>query len=369
MNKLLKGIKFIPTFVLMLLVVGVSTGNFAYAALTLDENSIVSDTTITVTPATASAITIGAAAGTGNITVGSSTAAQSVLIGNGVNTAAQTVSIANGASAANTTVNIMSGVGTAGAGTINIGNNTRVTTIDIANVAPAAARTITIAGGDSAQNDTLDIFPDAPSANTQTFNLFTGTATGGTQTVNILSGTGGTKTLNLATGNSAKTVNIATGTTANTVNIATGAAANVITIGSSSGGVRYYEETEDTAGDNVITAAETGKVFYMGTAGEDQTLPTPADGLVYRFVVSANVSTTDMKIQGPEADATDDVIYGSVTVAGETVACSAEDTLTFVAETNEALPGDWVELRSDGTNWYISGQVATASAFTCTDVD
>jgi len=149
----------------------------------------------------------------------------------------------------------------------------------------------------------------------------------------------------------------------------TGAAGSILSIGNSTVGLIYYEETEATAGDNTLTAAESGKTLYMGTAGEDQTLPAPADGVWYKFVVSANVATTNMLIQGPAADATDDVIYGSVTVAGVVTLCSAEDTLTFVAETNEAIPGDWVELRSDGTNWYISGQVSTASAFTCTDAD
>jgi hypothetical protein len=131
----------------------------------------------------------------------------------------------------------------------------------------------------------------------------------------------------------------------------------------------YKEETEDVAGDNVLTAAESGKTLYMGTAGEDQTLPAPADGVVFRFVVQENVATTNMVIQGPAADASDDIIYGSVEVAGSVVLCSAEDTLTFVAETNEAIPGDYVELRSDGTKWYLSGHVSTASAFTCADAD
>ena len=185
-----------------------------------------------------------------------------------------------------------------------------------------------------------------------------------------IGGTAQTGTITLGSSSGTNTVEIGVGAGANTVNIATaGAAASVVSIGSANGGLRYFEETEDVAADNTLTASESGKTLYMGTAGEDQTLPVPADGVWYRFVVQANVATTNMTITGPAADATDDVIYGTVTVAGVVTLCSAEDTLTFVAETNEAIPGDWVELHSDGTNWYISGQVATASAFTCTDAD
>lgn len=119
-----------------------------------------------------------------------------VNMANGVNSTAQTVNISNGASAANTTLNLMSGVGTAGAGVINLGNNTRVTTLDLCDIAPAAARTINIAGGDSAQNDTVNILAGAPSAGTQTINILSGVATGGTQV------------MNLGTGTSAKAINI-----------------------------------------------------------------------------------------------------------------------------------------------------------------
>jgi hypothetical protein len=49
---------------------------------------------------------------------------------------------------------------------------------------------------------------------------------------------------------------------------------------------------------------------------------------------------------------------------GAGVACSAEDLLTLVA--NQSIPGDWLELRSDATNWYLHGMVDVAAGFTCT---
>ncbi|MDQ7780261.1 MAG: hypothetical protein RDV41_11240, partial [Planctomycetota bacterium] len=154
--------------------------------------------------------------------LGTGTAGNAINIGTGANTVAQTISIGNGASAANSTVNILSGVGTLGAGALALGNNTRVTTIGIGNVAPAAARTITIAGGDAAVNDTVNILAGAPSLNTQTLNVMSGVATGGTQTVNILTGTGGTKNLNLGTGASAKTITMGNTTLATSLALRTG---------------------------------------------------------------------------------------------------------------------------------------------------
>ena len=85
----------------------------------------------------------------------------------------------------------------------------------------------------------------------------------------------------------------------------------------------WFIQTDVTTGNVTATAAMTNTTFYLGTAGRTITLPTPANGLVYRFVVSANVATTNMVVQGPAADATDDVIYGAVTVAGALLACSA----------------------------------------------
>ena len=60
------------------------------------------------------------------------------------------------------------------------------------------------------------------------------------------------------------------------------------------------------------------------------------------------------------------IFYGSLEVAGAVVLCSAEDSVNFV--NTAELPGDWIELHSDGTNWYLSGQAGTAGGLTCTQV-
>ena len=199
----------------------------------------------TIIGAATTTYTLGAAASTGLITLGLSTAGQNIDIGSGVNASAQVITIANGASAANTTLNIMSGIGTSGAGVIAFGNNTRVTTVGICDIAPAAARTVTICGGDGAQNDTLAIMSDNPSANTQTVTVLGGVPTGGTQVLNLLTQTGQAGTVNVATG----------AAMANTIAIG-GTGANVISLGSS-----------QTAGSVDIGAAMTGGTINIGGTG------------------------------------------------------------------------------------------------------
>lgn len=210
-------------------------GTLTAAGTTLIEGGTgtgVGTAAITMLSGTTGDIQIGSVAHTGALYLGVSTAGDTVNVASAINTGAQMVNIANGASGANSTVNILSGVGTAGAGVLALGNNTRVTTIGLGNIAPAAARTITIAGGNSAQNDTVNILDGNPSANAQTVSILSGTPTGGTQVLNLGNQTTHAIGINIGSGTGAATVAIANGAAANTVNIATGAAAQSVTVGS-----------------------------------------------------------------------------------------------------------------------------------------
>lgn len=177
-------------------------------------------------------ITLNAATGNGTkaINIGNGVDGNTITIGNGINTSSQEIDIANGASAANTTVKIMSGIGTAGAGTLNIGNNTRITTADFANIAPAASRTTTVAGGTvaiAAVTDTLNLGTGGATTNAnsiKTVNINTGTVATGQVLTNIASGTitSGTHTTNLVSGNAAAgtvALNIMTGTGTKTLSV------------------------------------------------------------------------------------------------------------------------------------------------------
>lgn len=132
------------------------------------------------------------------------------------------------------------------------------------------------------------------------------------------------------------------------------------TTGAFSGAVTALRSVVAPAGDATLTAAQSGSIVKMNTAGQDVTLPTATAGLHYRFVVTAAVATTNMTIVAAPAD----TIEGTLIVAGAVVDCDAADIITFVIDGENI--GDFVDLYSDGTSWLIgeSGTL-TASKMTC----
>lgn len=110
-----------------------------------------------------------------------------------------------------------------------------------------------------------------------------------------------------------------------------------------------------------LTAADSGKVFILGAAiGAAITLPGVAmAGFKAKFITGLAFATTDWTIV-----AATNVIQGSVIVNSTHVAGSNENTISFVASA-ESL-GDWVEIVSDGTNWYVNGSGVTTGSITLT---
>jgi len=108
---------------------------------------------------------------------------------------------------------------------------------------------------------------------------------------------------------------------------------------------------------NVITAAESGKTFYLALAnGFTSTLPAPALGLRFRFIVTIAPTTAYIITTNGGAD----ILFGMMEERAGTagVAGAAQDTFNFVA--NNAIIADWVEFWSNGTNWYYHGMVNVA---------
>jgi hypothetical protein len=122
--------------------------------------------------------------------------------------------------------------------------------------------------------------------------------------------------------------------------------------------------TEAVITTNPITAAESGKTFFLELAtGFVSTLPAPAIGLRYTFVVktapsggSYTVVTTSSAniIKGQQ--------FSSAGDAGDSG--TADDTITFVD--GQSVAGDRVEVISDGTSWfaYAFSDVAAGITFT-----
>jgi len=106
----------------------------------------------------------------------------------------------------------------------------------------------------------------------------------------------------------------------------------------------------------VLTAADSGKVFFLVQAGAARTATLPAleNGLNFRFILMT-AAANHWSIA--TAQAADDFV-GSVVSADGGAGDSAADSDTvvrFVGGT--AAVGDQIELECDGTDWYIRGSM------------
>jgi len=111
-----------------------------------------------------------------------------------------------------------------------------------------------------------------------------------------------------------------------------------------------------------LTAAQSGlNVLLNAAAGFAITLPAVTLGVNFRFTVAAAFATTNFTIITP---ALANLIFGGATVAGADVPADAEDTISFVATAE--LKGDFVDLWSDGTSWFVNGRGTTAGSITFT---
>lgn len=133
-------------------------------------------------------------------------------------------------------------------------------------------------------------------------------------------------------------------------------------------GPLFTQATETVAATNVITAAESGKVFFLSHATEFvSTLPAPAAGLRYTFIVAnAPESASYTIVTNSSANVILGQVYSSdLDAAGnadfETSGC---DTITFVDA--KSVVGDRVEVYCDGTNWFVYCFCSVFDAITLT---
>jgi hypothetical protein len=126
--------------------------------------------------------------------------------------------------------------------------------------------------------------------------------------------------------------------------------------------------TETVTATNVLTAAESGKTMFLSSATEFvTTLPAPAAGLRFRFIVAAapsgasytivtNSSANIIKGLGLSSD-----LNAASDVDFETSGC---DTISFVD--SKSVAGDCVDLDCDGTNWFARAFCTAFDAITFT---
>ena len=114
---------------------------------------------------------------------------------------------------------------------------------------------------------------------------------------------------------------------------------------------------------NVLTAADSGKTFALkAAAGFVTTLPAHQAGLNFRFIVqTAPTSNGYTVVAHANNQAT---IFGHAVerAGGAGVAGASEDNCILVA--NQSIVGDWVDVISDGTNWYVNAFVDVSAGIT-----
>lgn len=127
---------------------------------------------------------------------------------------------------------------------------------------------------------------------------------------------------------------------------------------------RQVTLSETLTAATTLTAEDSSKSFILNAAaGAQITLPAVATsaGFKYRFTVGALFATTAWTVKAASA-----VINGGAIVNSVFVASANRNTITF-AHAADTI-GDFVELECDGTNWYVSGNGASAGAITFTTV-
>jgi len=128
-----------------------------------------------------------------------------------------------------------------------------------------------------------------------------------------------------------------------------------------SGGVELQSRTPEVvslAAATTLTAAQSGSIVALtGVVGYAVTLPAPAAGLSYKFIVQDLFATTDWVITSASAD-----MYGTVMELSTTQLVAGATTINLELGTDTI--GDWIAVESDGINWYVSGAMAQALSVT-----
>lgn len=122
-------------------------------------------------------------------------------------------------------------------------------------------------------------------------------------------------------------------------------------------GKRKYVALPSTGTTN-ISASQSGSIFTMqqATANTTINLPSPASGLYYKFLV---IATSDGS-HTQAITATGAILKGSIIGPGgadtDNLLLTGSTVLTLSATAVNVKAGDFLELDSDGTSWFVNGR-------------
>jgi hypothetical protein len=130
------------------------------------------------------------------------------------------------------------------------------------------------------------------------------------------------------------------------------------------GAITGLETVTTLTAASTLTTAQSNTIFFLSSATEFvTTLPAPAAGLMYTFIVGAAPSGASYTVV---TSASANIIKGQAVnaagVAGDTG--TADDTISFVDA--QAVAGDQVTVISDGTSWFAKAFCAVAAGVTFT---
>ncbi len=123
--------------------------------------------------------------------------------------------------------------------------------------------------------------------------------------------------------------------------------------------------TEVVTAANVITPAENGATYFLALVGGfASTLPAPAMGLQFHFIVQI-APTTSYTIIAPSSAT---ILYGNSqsSQGGASGIGTGEATFAFVG--NQSAIGDYADFISDGTNWYVRSGTNLDAGITIADL-
>jgi hypothetical protein len=122
---------------------------------------------------------------------------------------------------------------------------------------------------------------------------------------------------------------------------------------------RIFPKMETLTAATTLTAADSGRTYLINGTGYTVTLPAPFAGFNVKFIVAAAFST-DTVVQTPADNR--DTLNGGVIVNGAIVESDATDRVTF--EDDAESIGDFIEISSDGTSFFLFGNGNAASSIT-----
>jgi hypothetical protein len=130
------------------------------------------------------------------------------------------------------------------------------------------------------------------------------------------------------------------------------------------GAITGLETVTTLTAASTLTTAQSNTIFFLSSATEFvTTLPAPAAGLMYTFIVGAAPSGASYTIvTASSANIIKGQAYPASGAAGDTG--TADDTISFVDA--QAVAGDQVTVISDGTSWFAKAFCAVAAGVTFT---